>query len=370
MTRALLVTDGTLTQLRESSQMPDAPDSSLPPPVDRWLLPLDEVQPCGADLENDPEFLELTEAAGKPESQFAPGEPPDWERVRELSESLFRRTRDLRVALWWGRAKLNLDGFSALPLVLALFHELLERFWDHLHPLPDADEPDALARLSVIGGLDKVNSLLGDIRASKLSSDGALDGMRVRDVEVALGKLSPRADESPRTQAHIAGMLAADPDAAFVLGAQADTALDSLLQIQTLMARRFRADLSVDLATVRGMITGIKSVVPAVAVATAEAEETRPGADANALQASPAPKRPIGGVHSVDTRQDAIRAIELVCTYLERSEPTNPAQLFLRRAARVIDKNFLQLVHELAPDSIKDVARIMGVDPAAVDDQN
>ena len=351
--------------------MPDALDIDLPPPADRWLLPLDDAQPCGADLEYDPEFLELTHAgAGKPESQFRSGEPPDWGRVRELSESLLMRTRDLRVALWWGRAKLNLEGFSTLPVTLALLHGLLERFWDHLHPLPDADEPEALARLSVIGGLDKLNSLLGDIRASKLSSDGALDGMRVRDVEVALGKLSPRPDESPRTQAYVVGMLTEDPDAAFVLGAQADAALDSLTQIQTLMGQRFRPDLSVDLAAVRGMLVGIKSVVPAVASDVVESEQTGSGADSNELQVASAPKRSVGGVHSVETRQDAIRAIELVCTYLERSEPTNPAQLFLRRAARVIDKNFLELVHELAPDSIKDVARIMGVDPASISDQN
>ena len=222
----------------------------------------------------------------------------------------------------------------------------------------------------MIGGLDKLNSLLGDIRASKLSDDGALDGMRVRDVEVALGKLNPRPDESPRTQAYVAGMLAADLDAAVVLNSQADAALDSLTQIQTLVGRRFRADLSVDLATLRGMITGIKSVLPALAVTVPESEEPGPSADANDEPIAPAAKRSLGGVHSVDTRQDAIRAIELVCTYLERSEPTNPAQLFLRRAARVIDKNFLQLVHELAPDSIKDVARIMGVDPASIDDQN
>ena len=55
---------------------------------------------------------------------------------------------------------------------------------------------------------------------------------------------------------------------------------------------------------------------------------------------------------------------------LPRPEPTNPAQLLLRRAARAIDKNFLELVRELAPDAVKDVARIMGVDPNAGDDQN
>jgi type VI secretion system protein ImpA len=42
--------------------------------------------------------------------------------------------------------------------------------------------------------------------------------------------------------------------------------------------------------------------------------------------------------------------------------------LLLRRAARVIDKNFLQLMRELAPDAVADVARILGVDPSSVND--
>ena len=77
-----------------------------------------------------------------------------------------------------------------------------------------------------------------------------------------------------------------------------------------------------------------------------------------------------GFYDSIENRQDAVRAIELVCAYLERNEPTNPAQLLLRRASRVIDKNFLQLVRDLAPDAVKDVARILGVDPSEIADQN
>ena len=51
----------------------------------------------------------------------------------------------------------------------------------------------------------------------------------------------------------------------------------------------------------------------------------------------------------------------MVCDYLERAEPTNPAQLLLRRARRLVNKNFLELVRELAPESLGEVARIMGM---------
>lgn len=337
--------------------------SALPTPTDPWLLPLGDEEPCGPDLEYDPESLELADAAGKPETQFGPGTPADWSRVRELSESLFGRTRDLRVALWWGRAGLNLDGFSALPAVLALLHGLPERFWDDLHPRPDRDDSNALARLSVLGALDKRDSLLGDIRNARLSNDRRLDGLRVRDVEVALGKLKPRPDEAPRTQGEITGFLAGAPDVAAALHQQINASLASLKQLQKLMGERFTPDVVVDLAAVRGILASVKALLPIVIEDAPEA-----GSDAGGLGIAP-PLRG-GGVHSVDSRQDAIRAIDLVCAYLERCEPTNPAQLLLRRAARVIDKNFLQLVQELAPDAVKDISRIMGVDPRTLTDQN
>ena len=73
-----------------------------------------------------------------------------------------------------------------------------------------------------------------------------------------------------------------------------------------------------------------------------------------------------GGLQSVESRADAIKAIQLICAYLERSEPTNPAQLLLRRAESLIDKSFLQLVRDLAPDAVGEVARIMGVDPDSI----
>jgi type VI secretion system protein ImpA len=345
--------------------MPDtANGSALSLPIEQWLLPVAPEEPCGPDLEYDPLSLELRDATGRPDSQFGPGEPPNWGRVAEISESLFERTRDLRVALLWGRARLNVGGFAALPSVLELFRGLLEEFWDHVHPLPDADDPDALARLSVVGGLDKLDSLLGDIRNAMLSGDPRLDGLRVRDVEVALAKLTPRADETPRTQGQIQGMLAEAGEASAALVSQTDAALASLQRIQALMNERFGVDKAVDLAAARSMLTSVRSVLPERAPDDLQSESE----DAGAAPA-PGPARR-SGVYSVETRQEAVRAIELVCAYLERSEPTNPAQLLLRRAARVIDKNFLQLVRELAPDAVKDVARIMGVDPSKVSDDN
>ena len=60
--------------------------------IDSLLAPLSGDAPCGADLEYDPAFQQMQEAAaGKPERQYEklyPAEPPDWPAVRELALAL------------------------------------------------------------------------------------------------------------------------------------------------------------------------------------------------------------------------------------------------------------------------------------------
>lgn len=354
--------------------MSDAPTTTLdlPPPVSGWLQPLDGA-PCGPDLSQDPDFFEMERVAqGKSPTQFdSNGVPPDWLTTRELCESLFERTRDLRVAMWWGRAMLNLEGFAALPTAIALLRGLVDRYWEHLHPLPDPDDGDTFARLSVIGGFDKIEGVLGDVRQAMLTTDERLGGLRVRDVEVATQRLPPRKGEAPRTQAQIAGMLAELPEVAAVIGRSTKAAMQNLALMHKLLGERFSADMGVDLKVLRSMLAAVQSVLPGDAPAEESTADKASSVSESEGQGG-GPVRPVklSGVYSVESRHDAIRAIEMVCSYLERSEPTNPAQLLLRRAARVIDKDFLQLVRDLAPDAIKEVARIMGVDPSSVKEKN
>ena len=334
--------------------------------IDAWLEPLDDSA-CGEDLEYDPAFLELELAvAGKPETQFAAAEPPQWPLVRELAEGLLARSRDLRLATTWGRAALNLEGFAALTPALRLIHGLLDRYWDDLHPRNDPEDGDAFARLSVLGSLDKLDGFLGDLRQCLLLRDLRLGGLRVREVEIALDKLTPREGESTPTVAQIKGMLGDLPDLAEQLRSHVAASREAMQQLQRLMNDRFGLENTVDLKAQRGMIDAVADVLPAPEGAddTAEAADNTAGAaEGDGPRRSAGP----GGLQRIESRQDAIKAINLICAYLEKSEPTNPAQLLLRRAERLIDKNFLQLVRDLAPDAVAEVARIMGVDPEATD---
>jgi type VI secretion system protein ImpA len=342
--------------------------------LDAWLEPLDG-ETCGDDLEYDAAFLELDlAAAGKPETQFAAAEPPQWPQVRELAEGLLDRTRDLRVGMLWGRASLNLDGLEALAPTLKLLNGWLDRFWDEVHPRNDPDDGDTFARLSVMGSLDKLDGLLGDVRQCLVLPDRRLGGLRLREIEIALNRLPPRDDESARTLGQIQGLLSELPDVAGRLRSSHADAVEALKQLQRTMNDRFGIEMSVDVRALRGMLDALQQGLPDEADAEGASDEgDDAGAQAEGDDGSgpPAATRRRGGggggVLSIESRQDAIKALQMVCAYLERSEPTNPAQLLLRRAERLIDKSFLQLVRDLAPDALSEVARIMGVDPDSIE---
>lgn len=351
--------------MADDSQADGASDAPERQPVDGWLQPLGDI-PSGEDLEYDTRFLELTlAAAGKPETGFAPAEPPNWQETRAIAEELFGRTRDLRIAMLWARSQLNLEGLETLPEGLRLLHGLLSRFWSELHPALDPDDGDAFARLSVLGALDMLDGVLGDVRQATLVNDRRMSGVRVRDVEIALERLAPREDETPTSAGHIRGALDDMPELAQRLRSTCENGLKELLALQRLMNEQFGIGNAVDVKALKSMLEGVKSMLPDAEVAAqADAE---PDAEASPEDAAaPRGARKGGGVSSIESRQDAVKALNLICAYLERSEPTNPAQLLLRRAERLIDKTFLELVRDLAPDAMREVAKIMGVDPDAM----
>jgi type VI secretion system protein ImpA len=66
-------------------------------------------------------------------------------------------------------------------------------------------------------------------------------------------------------------------------------------------------------------------------------------------------------VDVIRTREDTIRALDRVCEWIDRNEPTNPAPLLIRRAQRLMGKSFIDIIRDLAPDGLKDVERLAGV---------
>ena len=340
-------------------------DSIANPMALAWLEPVGDSA-CGEDIEYDNEFLELVQAAaGKPGDQFKPeGEPPDWRATHSLAGSLLGRTRDLRVAIYWARAMLHLEGAATLPDSLRLVRGLLARFWDELHPLPDPDDGDAYARINALADMSSQEGLAGDLRQSLIIADRSVGELRGRDVEIALGSLEPREGEYAMTASQIQQMITAACEADPGFAAMPAAVVSELEKLTELMRERVGYDRAPDFSALSAVFEGLVGWVPADGAgddtefdldALSDDGEADPGAARGGRTRG-------GGLGTrTDSRADALRAIEMVCDYLERAEPTSPAQLLLRRASKLVDKNFLELVREFAPEAFGEVAKVMGV---------
>ena len=63
------------------------------------------------------------------------------------------------------------------------------------------------------------------------------------------------------------------------------------------------------------------------------------------------------------SREDAVRMLENICEFIERTEPANPAPLFIRRGQRLMTKNFVEIIQDLAPESLNQIKQITGFEP-------
>src|SRR5256885_16559207 len=59
-------------------------------------------------------------------------------------------------------------------------------------------------------------------------------------------------------------------------------------------------------------------------------------------------------------REQAIAQLLEIAAFVERTEPSNPAPLLIRRAARFMRMGFMDILRELSPDSLAQVEVITG----------
>jgi type VI secretion system protein ImpA len=62
----------------------------------------------------------------------------------------------------------------------------------------------------------------------------------------------------------------------------------------------------------------------------------------------------------VRSREDVLNLLQKIWQYYERAEPSSPVPLMLKRAARLVEMDFMQIIHDLSPDAISQIRTITG----------
>lgn len=326
--------------------------------------PIEGKFPCGPDCEYDNDFLALSQAVvGKLEQQFGdtviPAVAPDWRQVDTLAQSLLGRTKDLRVVAWLTLANTQLNGLKAFAGGLKLMVTLCERYWDEVHPRIEVDgDADPYLRINAIsaftGGSEfsGEDQLLQALRGALLTKAPVV--LTYRALELSFNKAPEAAFTLAQVETMIKDAVAAgNTDIALV-----QDAWQSYQSLCKLVDERVTTGDAPDMerlgTVLKPVAQGIERILSSARPADAET------ATEEMIDAGTGGVGRAGISGQVNTREDARRALDRVCEYLERHEPSNPASLFARRAQRMLDMNFLDIMRELSPDSINQLQTLTG----------
>nr|WP_286186316.1 type VI secretion system protein TssA [Acidovorax cavernicola] len=347
--------------------------------------PVEGPLPCGEDLEYDADFMALQQAAtGKREQQFGdtiiPAEPPDWARVDRIARQLCLRTRDLRVMVPLTLAWTESRGLPGYVDGLRQVDAVLQTFWNDVHPrVVDGSNEDPLPRMNALAALAEAEGLGRSVRDARLLEDGG-SAMSLRQVEALLDSSKSDQVDYPgglgrlREAARRAHDKAAPPVVAL------REALALLQRIRETCERALGQSWAPDFSRLERSLRTVGQLLPeqphaealqaSSAASAAGAEETGGAARGPAPGGSPTTNvaaAPQAAAHplriqeiEISAREDVQVLLEKACEFLERTEPSHPAPMLIRRAQRLLDLNFFQIIEELVPEGLQKIESLAG----------
>jgi type VI secretion system protein ImpA len=321
----------------------------------RWdglalLEPISAEQPCGVNLENTPLLASFD--AFRLFGQLTPFEPaPEWEHIKRQAGEALRTSKDLRLLAHLGAALLRTDGLPAFVETLKIAAEWLDAYWDTVYPLIDED---AVLRRSALNCLSDQMAVIDGLRRAPLVSDRQLGRFSLRDVEMAAGQVSAGDHETPPGETDIAAAFAAMPLEELTGLRQAVVdASAAVKNIEARMREQAGVESQPTLDALSGHLGKLDRVLRAQLAARPDATLLEEGGAAAATSAP--------GLGVVRSRQDAIQALDAVANFFRQTEPSSPLPLLLERAKRLVAKNFLDVLADLAPGSLDQARTAVGL---------
>ena len=338
--------------------------------LETLLAPVSPDDQCGADLEYDASFAEIDRLSqGKPEQQIGttivPAEEPDWKTLQKKSAEFLARSKDLRVAAHLTRALLRNNGWSGLATGLGLLRGLVEKYWDGVHPrLDPSDDNDPTMRVNVFTSFSDT-PMLTAVRATPIVASRALGRFSLRDLEIAAGDVpAPAAADgapAPPSMAAIDGAaMEADLAGLDETAKALNACVESLKGLEEAISSRVDASAAASFGKLPALLYKANQYVSGKLAqrTAASAAATADGAVATNGSNGAAPARSFGG--AINSREDVIRALDAICAYYARNEPSSPIPMFMERSKKLVMMSFVDLIKELVPEGLSKVDMLRG----------
>ena len=330
--------------------------------------------PCGEDISYDQDYLALErllqpKGGGVIAAEEEAAEEPNWSEVADKSYDLLRRSKDLRVVMYFTVALLKLEGFAGLRDGLYLLRGLLERFWDNMYPqLDPEDNNDPLERINILsalspGTVSEQDPMKFRQRAMEvpLCDSRQMGRFGFRDIQVAKGAITVPAEQRaqvPEMSVIDAAFQDTGADKLQALLEAAGGAIEQATGAMDVFSERAYQGQSPDLSDFVGILKKIRRCL----------QEHLGGEGAGAVGEDEAVASAAGGgggpavPGQIQSPKDAMMVLDKVCRYFEQHEPSSPVPLLLRRAKKLVSKNFLEIIENMCPGAMSEVETVKGPD--------
>lgn len=319
------------------------------------LEAISDEHPCGEDLE-DTQLLASFDAY-RLFGQSAPltGQT-DWHSVRDHALEALRTSKDLRLLAHLSAAIVRTDGIVPFLQLLSVPARWLESWPDEVFPRADSD---AVLRRNALNGFADRMAIVDGVRRAPLIVNRQLGSLSIRDIEIVGGLATQPGGEAGAADAAVlnAVLTATSSKELDALATQLNEAVASLETIKAAMSAQGDYEAAPDFTSLSTPLARTAKLISDQLALRAPAQSGESESDAAASAVND------GAVarHDIRSREDAIRALDAVASYFRLNEPSSPIPLLLERARRLVAKDFLALLEELAPDALPQARAASGI---------
>ena len=214
-------------------------------------------------------------------------------------------------------------------------------------------------RINSLAALNSRDGVVGSLDRAILVSSRALGRFSHRDMRLASGEISPRDDEEVPDPTHIdAAFQDCDLDELTETAAAVDQCRDTLTDLESFIREQVGTEYAPDVSVLSAELDELHGIFKEQLARRGVQQEGDDAEETASAGASATPAAP-GEIRS---REDAIRAIDKLCDYFSKNEPSSPVPLLLERAKRLIAKDFMEILRDLTPDGVSQAELIGGIE--------
>jgi type VI secretion system protein ImpA len=347
--------------------------------LEKMLAPISEESPTGVNLREDPadttfaDLEEMRTEVSPDEDAGGVGRSANWGgAITRCQEALAGSSKDLELAVWLTEGLARTEGFGGLDAGLRLITQLMQTFWDRLHPGFDEDEIilpirarplnwlgssreflRAAASAPIITGADGRQLSWDDYQNSKIVDDKAAVARTSADEMIEAGYISG--------EEWTARLGSASPTDLRAVLDHIVSAQEAFNELRALADQKFEAE-APNMVGLGELLYDVREYLEGRVGPAEEPGEAAP-AEEGAVAAVGAAPGPAAATGPVSSRADALKRLGEVAEFFRRTEPHTPISYLIERAVRWGTMPLMEVLGEFIkdPQSLAVIQESLGI---------